>query len=98
MQVHVPPEISEYEGDLQFFFTLMVRKLALNRHKGFGDRETIEALLNNITDEHVELCQALHAESQFAVMLEAVDVANFALLVALKTSRMTRQEFEDGRS
>lgn len=95
MEIHVPEEISHYEPELRFVFDLMVRKLHVNRHKGFGETTGLPQLMGAIADEHIELQHETDQGSQFAAVVEAVDVANSGLLVALKLLRMTRPEFDE---
>lgn len=92
--IHLPDEIAHYEGDLRFFFDLMVFKLNLNRHKGFGEGKDPTDLADRADDELTELRDACERGSQADVVMEAADVANFAWLTALCVSRMTKKEFE----
>ena len=89
MNVYLPPELEPFEGDLKFFFDLMIRKLHMNRHKGFGEKSDLKSLLGGLTREEEELTDALRGESQFNCALEAADVANFAFLIS---SRLFRQD------
>lgn len=82
MKIHIPPEIAQHEPELQFFFDLMVRKLHINRHKGFVEGRGLLDILKMLQDEVAELRYAIENESQFDVALESVDVANMAFLLA----------------
>lgn len=98
MEIYLPKEIEHYEPEIKFFMDLMIRKLHINRHKGYGTNVTISELCSMLDDEIVELRDALCNESQFNVALEAVDVANFGFLIALVAMRQTREEFNRGRA
>jgi hypothetical protein len=98
MKVHLPEEIAHHEPDLRFFFDLMVRKLHVNRHKGYAEGCTISEMVERARQELDELQKAVENESQFNVALEAVDVANFAFLAALVALRQTKSEFQKGRA
>lgn len=98
MDVHVPDDIKAYEPELRFFMELMVRKLHLNRHKGFADRDTVPIMVKALNGEVSELITATQSESQFSVALEAADVANMAFLLSLVALRQNKKDFEDARN
>ena len=93
INVPVPADIAHYAPDLRWFFETMVRKLYTNRHKGFGEYDEPKKLLDRLEGELLEMDQALAAEGQFDFTLEAVDVANFALLCALSATRMDKKRW-----
>lgn len=95
MHVYLPPELEPFEGDLRFFFDLMIRKLHMNRHKGFGENSNMQSLLAGLQREHYELLEAAMNESQFECALEAADVANFAFLIATRLFRQHVADFKD---
>ena len=97
MNIHLPEEIAHDEPELQFILDLMIRKLHINRHKGFTDCETPFSLLGGLVSEYQEMRDALQNESQFNVALEAVDIANMAVLQAVSALRMDKDEFEERR-
>ena len=97
MEIYLPPELVQYEGDLRFFVDLMVRKLHTNRHKGFTEGKTLTEILNRLDGERKELGAALDKEGQFDVALESADVANFAFLLALGALRMDKATYEKQR-
>lgn len=97
MKIHLPEEIAHYEPELQFVLDLMIRKLHINRHKGFTETETPFSLLTGLLYEYQEMKDALQDESQFAIALEAVDIANMAVLQAISALRMDKDEFEERR-
>lgn len=89
------PELEPFRDDLEYFVRTMVRKLHINRHKGFSEGVSVINLLDGTEQEYFELRAAVKEESQFEAVLEAVDVANMAFLVALKTWQMTKMEYKD---
>ena len=98
MKIHLPDDIAEYDGDLRFFFDLMIRKLHLNRAKGWGGYHSPLDMLGKLKAETAELEEAIKNESQFNAALEAADTANMALLTALVIMRVSKQEYENGRA
>jgi hypothetical protein len=97
MMIHVPEELVPFRADLEYFVATMARKLHINRHKGFAENDNLVDLLNGLQNEVAELELAVKDESQFATMLEAVDVANMAFLVGLRAIRMDRPTFDRER-
>ena len=93
MRVYVPPELRAYEEDLRFVFESMVRKLYINRHKGFVENVGFIDMLKAIEGEVDELSAALTEESQSAFLGEAIDVANMGVLAAVVALRRTKEEF-----
>ena len=96
--IPVTPELEPFEDDLRFFVETMVRKLHCNRHKGFCEGMSMNDLISGLEVELQELKVARERESQFAVVLEASDVANFAFLVAVKAMQMTKAEFKENQN
>lgn len=95
MEIILPEEIAHYEGELRYFIDSMIRKLYVNRHKGFGEHTTFEQSLHLIQGELHELEDAAsRGEAQFAAYMETVDIANTALIAALVLSRMTKDEYK----
>lgn len=100
MDIHLPKELQEIEGleaDLHFFLDLMVRKLHLNRHKGFIEGKTLVTLRERLKDEMREMTEALRHESQFNAALECSDVANFAFLLAMACLHLTKDQYVEER-
>lgn len=97
IEISIPEELEPFENDLHLFFELMVRKLYINRHKGFAEGNDADRLINRIADELTELRKAYETESQFNVSMEAIDVANFSFLTALKMWSMTVHDFKTKR-
>lgn len=97
LNIPITEELLLFKDDLEYFVSTMVRKLHTNRHKGFAENETLHGLLLGMGKEVAELVKALQEEGQFEAVVEAVDIANFAFLIAMKAMQMTRQEFEEAR-
>jgi len=97
IQVHIPEALAPYAADLQYFFSTMVMKLHVNRHKGTSKSFDVPKLVAMMKQEIEEMRKAFAEEGQFDVPLEAVDIANFAFLVACTTWNMTREDFEQVR-
>lgn len=95
--VHVPDVLSSHEGDIRYFFDSMVRKLAVNSHKGWVNGSDVDLMLEFLSQECQELLDARKSESQFQAIMEAVDVSNMALLCGMAISKQTRKEFDEGK-
>ena len=95
IEIDLPPEMEPLRADLTDFMRLMVRKLHINRHKGFIEGKSTGFFLAGVNNEVGELTRALEGESQFPAALEAVDVANQAFLVAATLWQMTKREYEE---
>lgn len=95
LSVYLPEELRPYKEDLEFFVSLMVRKLHTNRHKGTGmDNLHPVKLLQAATHEIAEAHEAVAHKGQFEAAVECADVANFAFLAAMTSLQMTREQFK----
>lgn len=97
LNIPLPEELETFEPDLRYFMETMVRKLHINRHKGFAEDATVTGLVEGLADECRELYVALEEESQYESALEAVDISNMAFLIALKLWGMTKAQYEEER-
>lgn len=95
LMVPLTPELEPFRDDLEYFMRTMVRKLHINRNKGFAEAMSVADLLKYMEQECHELKTAIAEESQFEAALEAVDVSNMAFLVALKVWQMTKTEYKE---
>jgi len=93
MIVYIPDTMKEHENDLKFMFDLMVRKLDVNRHKGWLKGVTIDTLMKGMMKEIDEVLDEVKNKNQMAAVIEAADVANFAILLGIFSLRMSRDEF-----
>lgn len=94
LSVYLPEELRPYKEDLEFFVSLMVRKLHTNRHKGTGiDLNPVE-MLKAASNEIAEAHEAIEFKGQFEAAVECADVANFVFLAASASLGMTRRDFK----
>jgi hypothetical protein len=82
IEIEIPPEIKQYVPDLSALFNGMVYKLHKNRHKGKWEDLDLSRAMELIQDEIEELDQALNFGQGGEALIEACDVANFALIIA----------------
>lgn len=82
MQIAVPEALADYEHELHRFFDAMLYKLAKNAAKGKWESYQLGDALRLLEGEIVELKEALEARNTVEIVLEAADVANFALITA----------------
>lgn len=95
MEIVLPADMAHYEGELRYFFDSMIRKLYINRHRGFADNLDFETACVLIENEYNELRDAVtNGEAQFAAYFESVDVANTAFIAGLVLSRMSKNEYK----
>lgn len=93
MNVYIPDTMKEHENDIKFMFDLMVRKLDVNRHKGWLQGVSIDTLMSGILREIEEVKTEIINENQMSTIIEAADVANFAVLLGVFCLRQSRDEF-----
>jgi NTP pyrophosphatase (non-canonical NTP hydrolase) len=60
----------------------MKHKLLLTRHRAHWKALSVEALCSRMEEEVKELREAIKGGDRKAVVLEAADVANFAMMIA----------------
>jgi len=72
----------EYAGDFRRFTDAMAYKMVLNKHKGRWEDVNLEEMLKRLKDEVDELEEAIGTKNMVEILLEAADVANFAMIVA----------------
>jgi len=82
LQVVVPPEVEQYAPDILRFVDAMVYKLGIKAHKGKWENMPIERALELLRGEEKELTEAVARGNMVEIMLEAADVANFALIAS----------------
>ncbi len=80
----VPPEVQNYRGEIARFVEAMVYKLGVHSKKGKWEGQTIESRIPKLKDEVVELEEAIKRGNMVEVLLEAADVANYALIISAK--------------
>jgi len=94
LSVYLPEELQPYKEDLEFFVSLMVRKLHTNRHKGVRVDLNPVFMLGAAEREIAEGREAIRDKGQFEAATECADVANFAFLAAMASLGMTREDFK----
>ena len=82
IEVAIPPEVAQYAPDIQRFVDAMVYKLGVKSHKGKWENMTIGVAHELLQKEVVELTEAIERGNMVEIMLEAADVANFALIAS----------------
>lgn len=78
----VAPYKPDYERELKQFIDAMRYKLKKNAHKGKWEELDLEDAIRLLRDEVAELEEATSRDSSVEIILEAADVANFAMMVA----------------
>jgi NTP pyrophosphatase (non-canonical NTP hydrolase) len=79
--VTIPGECAQYAHDIRRFVDAMIFKLEKNIDKGRWESYSVEDAFHLLQKETQELFQELGGNSMKVVM-EAADVANFAMIVA----------------
>lgn len=82
MFVHIPDSLKASESEIKAFFDAMIFKLAKNSHKGKWEDLGIDKARTRVVEEFNELNEALAEGNTIEIILEAADVANFALILA----------------
>lgn len=76
------PAVYQYKHDIRRFVDAMLYKLKIHAKKGRWDNIDTHLAFSKMIDEVKELDEALLSKNTVEVMLEAADVANFAMIVA----------------
>lgn len=74
--------IEPFSNDLKRFIHAMEYKLRLNAHKGRWEDLDIDEALKKLSSEVEELRGAIKLGNTMEIILEAADIANFAMIVA----------------
>lgn len=82
--VQLPPEVEQYAPDIRRFVEAMVYKLGVHSGKGKWENQTVESRIPKLEGEVKELVEAIGRGNMVEVLLEAADVANYALIIAAK--------------
>lgn len=83
MNIVIPPGIAALEPKIKTFVDAMVFKLAKNSHKGAWEDVEFATARRRLMQEVEELDSAVqHGGNVIELILEAADVANFALIIA----------------
>ena len=82
MQISIHPKIADLEPRIKLFVEAMVYKLYKNADKGAWEDLDIDDAFARLREETVELEEAIDRSSNIEIMMEAADIANFAMIVA----------------
>lgn len=82
MQVFIPTELAGLEVELKRFIDAMAFKLRKNSHKGKWEAHDLQTILALLGKEVEELKVAILEKNSVEILLEAADVANFAMIAA----------------
>jgi NTP pyrophosphatase (non-canonical NTP hydrolase) len=84
LHIHVPPELVDIgvAPDLQRFFDAMVYKIRRNAHKGRWEDVPLSKALAELNEEVKELEGVIPYGSTSEILMEAADVANWAMILA----------------
>jgi len=80
--ITIPDECEKYSLDIKRFVDAMVYKLRKNASKGRWEELTVPYIRECLGKEVVELDGAISENNVVEVMLEAADVANFAMIIS----------------
>lgn len=84
LDIPIPPEVEQYAPEIRRFVEAMVYKLGVHAKKGKWENQTIESRLPKLEGEVTELKEAIQRGNMVEVLLEAADVANYALIISAK--------------
>ncbi len=82
IKFNIPPSLEGCSTELANFIDGMVYKLAKNAHKGKWEDLDLAGALSRLEDEVRELEEAIKEGNRIEIILEAADIANFAMMVA----------------
>lgn len=83
LKLHLPPALEPARGEIKAFFDAMLHKLALNAHKGKWDYPFDKAMtLMDAEREELSRAATVEGGNTVEIILEAADVANFAMIAA----------------
>lgn len=82
MKVHIPKNLKDVEPQIKAFFDAMIFKLSKNAHKGPWPTRTLDDTVKLLLGEVEELKEAIVIGNTVETILEAADIANFALIAA----------------
>lgn len=82
LNIRLPLECEPYKNDIRRFVNAMLYKLKINAFKGRWEQLTMSSVQAALSIEVAELNEAIEGGNTIDIMLEAADVANFALIIA----------------
>lgn len=99
LEFNIPDNMHDVALPLKRFVDAMIHKLGRNRHKGRWADLNIYSSLTKMEDEVRELHEAITDKSNTVeVLLEAADVANFAMIISsIAIERLTQGEPDEDK-
>lgn len=82
--VSIPPEVEQYAPEIRRFVEAMVYKLGVHSKKGKWENYSIADAIEKLEGEVAELKEATTRGNMVEELLEAADVANYALIISAK--------------
>ncbi len=82
LKLYIDPKIEDLTPRLKLFFEAMLYKLTRNAHKGRWEELDLDSSLIRLHEEASELSVAINCGSNVEILMEAADVANFAMILA----------------
>ena len=82
LTIHLDPKIDDLKPRLKLFFEAMVYKLARNANKGRWEDLDVDSSMIRLREEVQELAEAIDTGNGVEMLMEAADVANFAMILA----------------
>lgn len=82
LTIQLPHGTEQYENDIRRFVDAMLFKLELHKLKGRWSDETMQKVMQKLAGEVNELQQAINHGNTIQIILEAADVANYAMIAA----------------
>lgn len=82
MEIYIPPELQFIEQELHVFIDAMLYKLEKNKHKGKWENQSLISLVSRLEGEMDELAKAIDDHSTTDILMEAADIANYAMMIA----------------
>lgn len=82
LELHIAPAIEDITPRLKLFFEAMLYKLARNTHKGRWEDMDLESSMKRLGEELNELVESIGTGNNVEILMEAADVANFAMIIA----------------
>lgn len=83
LSTFVPHELLGEKVRISRFFDAMLFKLRKNAHKSGFTEITVEEAVKRLEEELTELKEAIEEGNSIEIVLEAADVANFAMLASV---------------
>jgi len=82
--INIPEEVEQYAPEIRRFVEAMVYKLGVHSKKGKWENVSVIDCLGKLDGEVAELRQAVQRGNMVEELLEAADVANYALIISAK--------------